>query len=191
MRRFSLSLLLSATLLPSAFGADLIAWSGTNNGLRLGIGVTDLSPDAKDASLRVVIENSGTQPQTVLVGYETGGGTATSFRFLASTKEGKQRECSDLSNFTAVAGLVLPSSVRLEPGNTREFRFALKNILCIGKPGDVTFASLSVEGFSVRVSLEADEKSAEWARFSDRSISRLWTGKIISAVIDVRSQAAR
>lgn len=154
------------------FGADVVAWGSTVNGIRLGISFGSASSELE---LRVFLKNVGSAAQEILIGSQVGTGIAVDLKFIATAPDGKEREGFEINSFTPLAGLVLPAVIRLEPGATHELHFPLKNIICIEKPGDVTFATLVRQRSSLRVSLETDDKSARWA-----GLSSPWIGKVVS-----------
>jgi hypothetical protein len=160
------------TLMLPAFGADLIKWGSTSNGIRLGI---SFGPVSSEPELRVFIQNVGSTTQEILIGRQVGKGTAVDLKFLATAPDGKEQEGFEINSFTPIAGLVLPAVIRLGPGAIHESRFPLKKIICVEKPGDVTFEGLVDQRSSVRVSLETDDKSAKWA-----GVSSPWIGKVTS-----------
>ena len=178
MRSIGLALVACAMFIeaPSS-GADAIAWGTPVDGLRLGISV---AVDSPDRTLRVVLQNVSPALQEIVIGYGVGKGVAPSFRFFATTADGREREGFEINSFTPIAGLVIPVTIRLDSGASHELRFGLKKIICIGKPWDITFDVLSRQRCSFHVSLEIDSKSAQWA-----ALSHPWLGKANSAVVSL------
>jgi hypothetical protein len=160
-----------AVVLP-AFGADAVTWGSTGNGIRLGI---SSGPVSSEPELRIFIQNVGSTTLEIRIGSQVGKGTAVDLKFIARAQDGKEREGFEINSFTPIAGLVPPAVIRLGPGATHELRFPLKKIICIDRPGDVTFEALVEQRSSVRVSLETDDKSAKWA-----GLSSPWIGKVTS-----------
>ena len=138
------------TLALSSFGADEIAWGSTVKGMRLGIG---FGPASFEPELRVLFDNFSPEAHEVLFGHYVGTGIAVDFRFIATSPDGKKHEGFEVNSFKPIAGLVLPAVERLAPGDTHEWRFPLKNIICT-EPGDLTFDALVKQRSSLRVSLE-------------------------------------
>jgi hypothetical protein len=162
---------LTAVALPGLC-ADVVAWGPTVNRVRLGI---SFGPASSELELRVFLENLGKMTQQILIGGQVGKGTAVNFKFIATTPDGKRREGFEINSFTPIAALVVPAVIRLDPGATYELHFPLKNIICVEKPGDVTFEALVKQRSSIRISLETDHKDAKWA-----GISSPWIGKVDS-----------
>jgi hypothetical protein len=160
-----------AVVLP-AFGEDAVTWGPTGNGIRLGI---SFGPVSSEPELRIFIQNVGSTTQEILIGSQVGNGTAVDLKFVATAQDGKEREGFEINSFIPIAGLVLPAVIRLVPGATHELRFPLKKIICVERPGDVTFEALVQQRSSVRVSLETDARSARWA-----GLSSPWIGKVTS-----------
>lgn len=150
--------------------ADGVVWGRPDNSIRLGIG---FGPDSTQPELRVVLQNIGSTAQYVRIGHQVGTQTAVDLKFLATTPEGKTFEGFEINSFTPVAGLVLPVMIKLEPGATHEWRFPMKNIICVQKPGNVTFDALVNMRSSIRVSLEAYEGPG-----GNESVR--WLGKVAS-----------
>lgn len=157
----------------AAFCADALTWGSAVNGVRLGIG---LEPGASDLTLRVDVQNTGSQSVDVLIGHETGRGVIYDLRFFATSPDGKDREVYDFRSFTPIAGLVLPVVVRLDPGVIKEYTFVAKKIISIERPADITLDSLLAQGFSVRVSLEVVDSRQLGSGITERS----WIGKVVS-----------
>ena len=158
-----------------AFGADAITWGSTSNGIRLGI---SFGPISSEPELRVFIQNVSSTTQEILIGHQVGKGIAVALKFIATARDGKEREGFEINSFTPISGLVLPAVIRLGPGATHELRFPLKKIICIERPGDVTFETLVAQRSSVRVSLETDDKSAKWAGLSSPWIGKMTSGEL-------------
>jgi hypothetical protein len=158
-----------------SFGADIVAWGSAVNGVQLGISFDPATPKSE---LRVFLRNSGAARVEVLIGHLVGKGTSFSFRFLATAPDGKQREGFEINNFTPIAGLVLPAVVRLDPGGMHELRIPLKKIICIERPGDITFETLVKQRYSLHVSLETDDRGAKWAELSHPWIGKLTSGEL-------------
>src|SRR5580698_5715946 len=93
--------------------ADSVAWGSTINGMRLGIDFSSASPEPE---LRVFLRNAGLATREVLIGHQTGKGLAVNLQFTAKAPDGKEREGFEINSFTPIAGLILPSVLRLDPG---------------------------------------------------------------------------
>lgn len=117
--------------------------------------------------------NIGSAAQNVRIGHQVGTRTAVDFKFHATTPEGKTFEGFEINSFTPVAGLVLQVMIKLEHGARQEWRFPMKNITCVQKPGNVTFDALVNMRSSIRVSLEAHEDPG-------RNETVRWLGKVAS-----------
>ena len=168
--------------------ADVVAWGSTVNGVRLGI---SLGPASSELELRVFLENLGQATQEILIGGQVGKGTAVNFKFIATSPDGKEREGFEINSFTPIAGLVVPVVIRLDPGATNELHFPLKNIICIGKPWDLTFEALVKQRSSVRISLETDAKSAKWAGISSPWIGKVDSGELVCSSFGCSGSAIR
>lgn len=177
MRTISVVCIATVLTALAASPADLIAWGAAVNGMRLGISFGSASPELE---LRIFIQNVGSATQEILIGRQVGKGTALDLRFLATAPDGKEREGFEINSFTPVAGLVLPAVIRLGPNATHELRFLLKKIICIERPGDITFDALVKQRSSVRVSLETDDGSTKWAGLSSPWIGRAVSGELSS-----------
>ena len=84
--------------------------------------------DPSKRTLRITLQNVGSDFELVL-GHEAGGKVYDSLKFIATTQDGKQHELLHRSVYGAVAGLILPFSVRLNAGETYELEFSLKDII--------------------------------------------------------------
>ena len=158
-----------------SFGADVVAWGSAVNGVRLGVG---FDPAPSEPGLRVLLQNVGASTLDILVGHQTGKGTAVVFKFIATAPDGNEHEGFDINSFTPIAGLLVPAVVRLDPGVIHEMHLALKKIICVEKPGDITFETLMKQRYTVHVSLEVDDKSVRWA-----GLLHPWIGKAMSGAL--------
>jgi hypothetical protein len=164
--------------MPSGFGADTVAWDSSVNGLRLGIA---FGSDPFKPTLRILLQNVGSDCEEVLVGYKAGSPIYDSLKFTAMAPDGNKRGSFHKSVFTPIAGLVLPFSVRLNAGALHELEFPLTEIIYPSRT-TATLESLVKQGYSVRVQFEADRRSAEWASLDSR-LSHAWIGSVSSAEI--------
>src|ERR1035441_6942053 len=122
MRSFGLIVLTAVALgfVPAGFGADAVAWGSDVNGLRLGAA---FGSDPSKATLRVLLQNVGSEFEDFVIGHEAGGPIYDSLKFNATAPDGRQLELLHRSLYTAIAGLVLPLSVGLNPGTTHKMEF--------------------------------------------------------------------
>jgi hypothetical protein len=155
-----------------AKSADSIAWGSAVNGLRLGAA---FGPDPSKPTLRVVFQNVGPAFKDVLTGAATGRGPIYDMKFIATAPDGKKREGLHSSAFSAVGGMVVPISVRLNAGETHELEFPLKDIIYTSQT-TVRLDALTKQGYSVLVRFEVQQASAEWAK-----LSAPWLGTVSSA----------
>jgi hypothetical protein len=145
-----------------------VAWGVSVDGIRVGI--------SRDSSeLHVFVQNDGQTARNVLIGYDQGKSTQPNLKFIATTPDGREHEGFDPASFQPLAGLVVPVVARIEPGAIRELRFPLRSLLCVEKPGDVTFDALVKQGASVRVALQVDAMAAQWSGARDA-----WIGAAVS-----------
>src|ERR1700730_11262375 len=84
-----------ATVLPS-FGADVVTWGSTGNGIRLGI---SFGPVSSEPELRIFIQNVGSTTQEILIGSQVGKGTAVDLKFIATAQDGNEREGFEINSF--------------------------------------------------------------------------------------------
>src|SRR6266700_6063928 len=89
----------SASAVPSGFGADTVAWGSSVNGLRLGIA---FGADPSKPTLRILLQNVGSAVQDVLIGYETGRGLSYVMKFIATAPDENKREGFHKGVFTPV-----------------------------------------------------------------------------------------
>jgi hypothetical protein len=176
MRTSDLIVISAAVLafVPTGFAADTVAWGSAVDGFRLGIAY---GSDASKPTLRVLLENVGSEVLDVLVGHEAGRPIYDSLNFIASSPEGKKQVGFHRSLYVPIAGLVLPFSVRFDAGQTRELDFPLADIIFPSGP-NATLETLVKQGYSVRVQFEVDRHSADWA-----NSFRPWVGVVSSAQI--------
>jgi len=80
------------------------------DGLRLGIAY---GSDASKLTLRVSLQNVGSEFRDVVIGHQAGGPIYDSLKFIVATPDGKRLELLHRSLYTAIAGLILPFSVGL------------------------------------------------------------------------------
>ena len=140
-------------VVPSASGADSVAWGTPVDGLRLG---ASFGSDPAKPTLRIVFENVGSIPEELVLGHEAGGKVYDSLKFIATAPDGKQQELvhRSLYIYGAVAGLILPFSVWVNAGETHELEFPLKDIMYASRT-TVTLDVLVKQGYSVRVRFES------------------------------------
>jgi hypothetical protein len=167
---------IALALVPSAFGADSIAWGSTVNGLRLGVA---FGPNPSKPTLRVLFQNAGSAVQDVLIGAESGRGPMYDMKFIATAPDGKEREGLHFSAFSAVGGFVGPLSVRLNAGESHELQFPLKDIIYTS-PTAIRLDALVKQGYSVRVRFDVKQASADWAK-----LSYPWIGTVSSAEVSL------
>jgi hypothetical protein len=149
-------------LVPSGFGADTVAWGSPVDGLRLGIAY---GSDASKRTLRVLWQNVGSEFQDVVVGHETGGPIYDSLKFIATAPDGNRLELIHRSLYTAIAGLILPFSVGLNPGELHKLEFPLNDIIYASRTTE-TLDALVKQGWSVRVRFEVTKTDVIWAELS-------------------------
>jgi hypothetical protein len=165
---------LALALVPSGFGTDDVAWGSPVNGLRLGAA---FATDPSKPTLRVLLQNVGSEVLDVLVGHEAGSPIYDSLNFIATAPDGKKRAGLHKSVFLPTASLVLPFSVRFDAGQTRELDFPLADIIYpFGT--NVTLDTLVKQGYSVRLQFEVSQGTADWA-----DLLRPWVGMLTSAEI--------
>src|SRR5690242_18211071 len=107
MRSFGPFVIIAAALafVSSGFGADTVAWGSTVDGLRLGIAY---GFDTSKPTLRVLLENVGSEVLDVLIGHEAGSPIFDSLNFIAMATDGKKQVGFHKSVFIPIVGLVLP-----------------------------------------------------------------------------------
>jgi hypothetical protein len=164
-------------VIPSASGADSIAWGTPVNGLRLGAA---FGSDPVKPTLRVVFENVSPTVQDVLIGAETGRGPIYEMKFIATAPDGKEREGLHISAFSGIGGFVGPLSAHLNAGESHEIQFPLKDILYT-LPTTARLDALVRQGYSVRVRFEVKQASADWAKLSYPWIGTVTSGKLSPA----------
>jgi hypothetical protein len=173
----SLVMAIALAVIPSGFGADSIAWGTPVNGLRIGVA---FGLDPSKPTLRVLFQNVGSAVQDVLIGAESGRGPMYDMKFIATAPDGKEREGLHISAFSAVGGFVGPLSVRLNPGESHELQFALKDIIYTS-PTTIKLDALVKQGYSVRARFEVKQASADWAK-----LSYPWIGTVSSGEVSPR-----
>ncbi len=158
--------------------ADSVAWGEAVSGIRMGIGFKVPSPDIE---LRILIQNVGSDKREILIGDQIGNDTSVdllvNLRFTATAADGKKRQGYEKNAFS-IFSLSKPAIIQLDPGATHELMFPLNQIICVEKPGNLTFDDLVKQGFSVHVSLETDDASARWARLSSPWIGKMLSGEL-------------
>jgi len=159
---------------PSGFATDTVAWGSPVDGLRLGIAY---GPDASKLILRVMFENVGSTSNDMLIGHEAGSLIYDSLNFIVTAQDGTKRVGFHRSVYIPTAGLVLPFSVPLSAGQTKELNFPLTDII-FPSAANTTLETLLKQGWSVRVQFEVNQRSADWA-----DLSRPWVGVMSSAQI--------
>jgi hypothetical protein len=174
---FAAVMAIALAVVPSAFSADSIAWGTAVDGVRLGVA---FGSDTLKPTLRVIFQNVGPAVQDVLIGAKTGRGPMYDMKFIATAPDGGEQEGLHVSAFWAIAGLVLPLSVRMNAGDTYGLEFPLKDIIYASRT-TVRLDALVKQGYSVRVRFEATQAGADWAK-----LSAPWLGRISSAEVSPR-----
>jgi hypothetical protein len=164
----------AAAVVPQGFGADDVAWGSTVNGLRLGVA---FGSNPSKPTLRVSLQNVGSEFRDVVIAHEAGGPIYDSLKFIATTPDGKRLELLHRSLYTAIAGLVLPFSVGLNAGAIHELQFPLTDIIYASRTTE-TLDALVKQGYSVRVRFEVTKTDADWA-----GLLRPWIGILSSPEI--------
>jgi hypothetical protein len=144
------------------------------DGLRLGIAY---GSDASKLTLRVSLQNVGSEFRDVVIGHQAGGPIYDSLKFIVATPDGKRLELLHRSLYTAIAGLILPFSVGLTAGTTHKMEFPLADIIYASRT-TVTLDALMKQGYSVRVRFEVTKADASWA-----GLLRPWIGTLSSAEV--------
>lgn len=174
-------LLLFATL-PITVGShcfaqdNSITWGPSDAGLRLGV-------TTETANLRLVLNNIGSTSLTVFVAMNSGTGIGYLFQFTADAVDGTQYKIWDMrpESIAPVAGLLIPQTVSLAPGATREFVFPLKHLVYMSKGRNISLDSLLQQGYTLHASLEVQQKNLDGASMGGippPAIGRLWTGRV-------------
>ena len=153
--------ILALAVAPSGSGTEPIVWGPTVSGLRLGAA---FGSDPSKPTLRITLQNVGSDFQELVLGHEAGGKVYDSLKFIATIPDGKQHELLHRSVYGAVAGLILPFSVRLNAGETYELEFSLKDIIYASRT-TFTLDALAKQGYSIRVRFEAGQSDANGQSF--------------------------
>jgi hypothetical protein len=167
---------IALAVIPSASGADSIAWGTPVNGIRLGVSFGSV---LSKPTLRIALQNVGSEPNNLVLGHEAGGTVYDSLKFIAAAPDGKQQEGVHRSLYVygAKAGLMLPFSVRLNAGETHELEFPLKDIIYASRT-TIALDALMKQDYSVWVRFESNQADANWLK-----LSRPWIGTLTSAKI--------
>jgi hypothetical protein len=163
---------IALTFVPSGFGTDTVAWGSSVNGLRFGIA---FGSDPSKPTLRILLQNVGSNVEEVLVGHKAGSPIYGSLKFIATDPDGNKREGFHSSVFISIVGRLVPFSVRLNVGAMHELEFPLTDIIYTSST-TATLESLVKQGYSVRVYFKADQRHADWTR-----LSNAWIGSVSSA----------
>jgi hypothetical protein len=166
--------MVALAFVPTGSAADTIAWGSTVDGLRIGIA---FGSDASKPTLRILVQNAGSEVLDLLVGHEVGSPIFDSLNFIATAPDGKKQVGFHRSVFTPIAALVLPFSVRFTAGQTHELEFPLTDII-YPFGAKVTLETMAKQGYSVRVQFAVDQRSADWV-----NSFRPWVGVISSAEV--------
>lgn len=167
--------IMALAVAPSGSGAEPIAWGPTVSGLRLG---AVFGSDPSKPTLRIAFQNVGSDFQELVLSHGAGGKVYDSLKFIATTSDGKQQELLHRSVYGAVAGLILPFSVRLNAGETYELEFSLKDIIYASRT-TITLDALAKQGYSIRVRFEAGQSDANWAKLLRPWIGTLNSGEVL------------
>ncbi len=165
---------------------DSVSWGSPVKGLRLGVA---FGSDPSTPTLRVLLQNVGSDFEEVLIGHEYGGTFYASMTFLAISPTGEEREGWS-GQSRPIAGRILPVSVRLNSGATHELKFLLKDITYPSRT-TVTLDSLLKQGYSVRVRFEVKQPDAKsfpnfdfgWPSSLGADQLHAWIGLLNSASI--------
>jgi hypothetical protein len=165
---------------------DSVAWGSPVSALRLGIA---FGSDPSKPTLRVLLQNVGSDFEEVLIGHEYGDTFYPSMTFLATSPTGEERKCW-WGRSRPIAGRILPVSVRLNAGEIHEQEFVLKEIIYPYQTA-VTLYALVNRGYSVRLRFEVkqpDPKSFPnldfgWPGSLGADRLHAWIGSVNSASI--------
>ncbi len=155
---------------------DSVAWGSAVNGLRLG---AVFGSDPSKPTLRVILQNVGSESTDVVMGYDNGRDPVYNLRFVAKARDGKVLEGSDIAVYFPVEGLVQPVSVRLRAWAMHEIVFPLKNIIYSSRTD--TLETLVKDGYSVRVSFESDGGGPLGGKLSHGWVGELNSGELSTA----------
>jgi hypothetical protein len=131
---------------------DSVAWGSPVNALRLGIA---FGSDPSKLTLRVLLQNVGSDFEEVLIGHEYGATFYPSMNFLATSPTGEERE-GWWGQSRPIAGRILPMSLRLNAGTIHEREFLLKDIIYPSQT-TVTLDTLVKRQWSVRLRFEVKQ----------------------------------
>jgi hypothetical protein len=131
---------------------DSVAWGSPAKALRLGIA---FGSDPSKLTLRVLLQNVGSDFEEVLIGHEYGDTFYPSMNFLATSPTGEERE-GWWGQSRPIAGRILPVSVRLDAGAIHEQEFLLKDIIYPSQT-TVTLDTLVKRQWSVRLRFEVKQ----------------------------------
>ena len=92
---------IALTFVQSGFGADDVAGGSTVDGLRLGAA---FGSDPSKPTLRVLLQNVGSDFEEVLFGHEQGGTFYDSMKFIATLPTGEEREGMQLQCVSPISG---------------------------------------------------------------------------------------
>lgn len=168
----------------SCFGADPTYWGNGVAGMRVGVSLRDT---ASGKELRVLFENMGPTPRTLLVG--TSGGfsgvidPSHAFTITAIGPDGALHSVSHRASSAGQlisAGLVQQHVETVPPHGAYEFRHPLADLVEYNKGGDIPVDSLLRQGYRIRIgySIPRDRVRRLLAKYPD-----LWTGDIQSGEV--------
>lgn len=162
---------LAALLLASHVCASAVTpnWGDPVNGLRLGVAVES------EATLLVLLENSGSSNLTIMVGAESGNGVFYHVAFHAKDARGHVCEVLNLAGPGVVAGSLAPISIHLEPGQQYAIHLPMHKLICVEHQTDIPLDALLRRGYSVTAAFSVDAPAAAWAH-----ILQPWLGAIRS-----------
>jgi len=146
--RFLVLLFATAT---SMLCADVTLWGPVEGDFELGIGVASTT----EPRLRILLKNVGSEPRDVLIGYSA----PVDFYNVKITTlgpGGREQPVLDLNALQAPPpSVLLPVIAHLQPGEVREFRYPLRQLICVVNRTDVMLATLLQQGYSVRATFES------------------------------------
>ena len=131
---------------------DSVAWGSPNNAVRLGVA---FGSEPSKPTLRVLLQNVGSDFEEVLIGHEYGDTFYPSMNFLATSPTGEERE-GWWGESRPIAGRILPVTVRLDAGTIHAQEFLLKDIIYPSQT-TVTLDTLVKRQWSVRLRFEVKQ----------------------------------
>jgi hypothetical protein len=180
MRTCGIGLIVMVAAAPfTSLADDAPSWGPAVGGVRLAIG---LGPASSEPAFRVLLQNTSSTGQNVLVGAQRGNSPVYNLQFTAKAPDGKECRLFDVKALVdPMAGLASPVVIHLDPGGTHEITYPLKELLCIEGRREITLDTLLKRRYSVRASLEVDAKGAKWS-----GLPHPWIGRVMSGELSER-----